>query len=242
MSESSQIIDGPEWDKSVRRLMEACKRNLVVEHALSSARFEIGDAWNDGDRQHGEEWAQAVPELPLARKTIRNCAYVASRIQGEQRDHALPWTHFREVAALPEPVQAKLLREAQEEGLTTRQLAKRIDPERDDPLPPEPATRQREEPIRLPEYLKWMRGQRCQLRTPDCTDGPGMGCHSNRQADGKGKGVKAHDVFVAIGCAACHRWLDEGASPRGDKEAVFDGALRRTLEIAFRAGVLGWRG
>jgi hypothetical protein len=40
-----------------------------------------------------------------------------------------------------------------------------------------------------------------------------MGCHSNRQEDGKGTSIKAHDVMAAC-CQACNAYFD---GP-GDKE------------------------
>lgn len=33
-------------------------------------------------------------------------------------------------------------------------------------------------------------------------------CHSNLQYHGKGKGIKAHDLFGFYGCARCHDWYD----------------------------------
>lgn len=32
--------------------------------------------------------------------------------------------------------------------------------------------------------------------------------HSNRTLHGKGKGIKAHDIFGAYLCLACHDWFD----------------------------------
>lgn len=32
--------------------------------------------------------------------------------------------------------------------------------------------------------------------------------HSNRTLHGKGKGIKAHDIFGAYLCLACHDWYD----------------------------------
>lgn len=33
-------------------------------------------------------------------------------------------------------------------------------------------------------------------------------CHSNESAHGKGKSIKASDIFGFIGCMSCHDWYD----------------------------------
>lgn len=46
-------------------------------------------------------------------------------------------------------------------------------------------------------------------------DGPDAGvtwAHSNWGVHGKGKGIKASDVFVAALCSICHRELDQGGT------------------------------
>lgn len=33
-------------------------------------------------------------------------------------------------------------------------------------------------------------------------------CHSNKYRHGKGRGIKAHDIFGFYGCLKCHDWFD----------------------------------
>lgn len=65
-------------------------------------------------------------------------------------------------------------------------------------------------------------------------------CHSNLTIHGKSGARKADDHYSVWGCAACHRWLDQGSAPRAQKESAFMAAhLRQVLEwraIAFDPG------
>lgn len=53
-------------------------------------------------------------------------------------------------------------------------------------------------------------------------------CHSNEARHGKGRGIKAHDVFGAWGCRACHHWYDEGPASREAKSEAFRSAMEAT--------------
>lgn len=53
-----------------------------------------------------------------------------------------------------------------------------------------------------------------------------VACHRN---EGKGMAQKQSDEFTACGCAACHRWYDQGPSPRDRKRAEFMGAHLRQV-------------
>lgn len=71
--------------------------------------------------------------------------------------------------------------------------------------------------------------------------GPDAGvtwAHSNQAIHGKGKGIKASDVYVAAMCAACHRELDQGKEwPAEVKVAVWTAAHRRTKLHALANGL-----
>src|SRR5690606_8631872 len=80
----------------------------------------------------------------------------------------------------------------------------------------------------------------CLLRVPGiCTHDRStvVCCHSNLSIHGKAGARKADDHYSVWGCAACHRWLDQGSAPRAQKEYAFMAAhLRQVLEwraIAF---------
>jgi hypothetical protein len=71
------------------------------------------------------------------------------------------------------------------------------------------------------------RGQPCYLRIPGiCTGQAHDPCHSNQAIHGKGKGIKAHDVYTVPGCRSCHNELDQGAQfDRAEKFAIWDRAF-----------------
>ena len=76
----------------------------------------------------------------------------------------------------------------------------------------------------------------CTLRRPGCTGTPTGPLHSNQLRHGKGRALKAHDLFHAAGCANCHRWLDEDPAPRADKDAAFQDAMEETWLEYWRQG------
>lgn len=61
--------------------------------------------------------------------------------------------------------------------------------------------------------------------------------HSNQGGHGKGKAIKASDVFVAAMCQACHEWLDQGPAPQEVKEAAWEAAHRLTKLHALANGL-----
>ena len=84
--------------------------------------------------------------------------------------------------------------------------------------------------------MEAIRGEQCLLLTPWCENGPAVPCHSNWHEDGKGRGRKADDLYVAAGCYACHKWLDEGMASRDEKREVFHTAFpsaRATRQFVF---------
>ena len=78
------------------------------------------------------------------------------------------------------------------------------------------------------------RGMPCLLQVPGvcCHDrATVVCCHSNLSIHGKAGARKADDHYSVWGCAACHRWLDQGQAPRAEKEGSFMAAhLRQVLE------------
>lgn len=80
----------------------------------------------------------------------------------------------------------------------------------------------------------------CTLQVPGVCVGYRRGemvwCHSNLDWHGKGKGLKSHDCFGAVGCPACHRWLD--AERHKGRQEIFLKGHARTFYIIFRDGLL----
>lgn len=72
-----------------------------------------------------------------------------------------------------------------------------------------------------------------------CEGGPGEPCHSNQSRHGKGGSIKAHDVFFASGCRACHMQLDQGKRfSREEKAEIWQRAHERTLLQLFQLGLV----
>lgn len=63
-------------------------------------------------------------------------------------------------------------------------------------------------------------------------DGTVCGAHSNQAIHGKGKGIKASDIYCASLCAYCHATLDYGVLlTREERLAMWSKAHIRTMEL-----------
>lgn len=68
--------------------------------------------------------------------------------------------------------------------------------------------------------------------------GPSDPAHSNQGAHGKGKGIKASDVFVAALCRADHNELDQGSRLTQDERvALWTNAWRKTVRELLKRGL-----
>ena len=81
-------------------------------------------------------------------------------------------------------------------------------------------------------------GQPCYLRIPGVCQGTANApCHSNESAHGKGKSIKAHDVFTVPGCNACHHELDQGKRlTREERVHYWREAFFRWVLFLFQTG------
>lgn len=67
---------------------------------------------------------------------------------------------------------------------------------------------------------------------------PSDPAHSNQAAHGKGKGIKASDVFVAAMCRVCHRMVDQGSHlTRAERLAIWTPAWHSTVRELLRRGL-----
>jgi len=89
--------------------------------------------------------------------------------------------------------------------------------------------------------LDAVRELHCQFQIPGVCDG-GVGadpCHSNQQLHGKGKSLKAHDCFVAAGCRACHREVDQGMRlSRDERVHYWQVAHDRTMLLLWQRDII----
>lgn len=62
--------------------------------------------------------------------------------------------------------------------------------------------------------------------------------HSNQSQHGKGRSIKASDVYTAALCATCHSALDQGSRlSREERVTLWTEAHRRTVRELLRRGL-----
>lgn len=67
---------------------------------------------------------------------------------------------------------------------------------------------------------------------------PSDPAHSNQSCHGKGKSIKASDVFVAALCRACHRMIDQGSKlSHEERITVWTVAWHSTVRELLRLGL-----
>jgi hypothetical protein len=97
--------------------------------------------------------------------------------------------------------------------------------------------RQKFQYFRSKKHLKNVASLPCQ----HCgLEGQTQAAHSNMAVHGKGRGIKASDVFAAALCFACHHDLDAGHSlTKEQKQKMFFAALKSTwIELQKRGLIL----
>ena len=95
-----------------------------ISHSLS---FFVGDWLNEGEKEYGDKYVQAVHFTDYRIETLRNVKYVCNAVKREVRIDApnVSFTHHRLVAPLAEDpaLQRQLLEQARDEGISTRDFA-----------------------------------------------------------------------------------------------------------------------
>ena len=86
----------------------------------------IGDLLVWGEVRFGEEFAQLEAELDLPPQTAANWRWVAASVKPSRRREKLTWSHHAEVARLPAKVQDALLRRAEKDSWTVRELREHV--------------------------------------------------------------------------------------------------------------------
>ena len=63
-------------------------------------------------------------------------------------------------------------------------------------------------------------------------DGTVVAAHSNQSRHGKGRGIKASDIYVAALCSVCHHQIDQGfLFSRVEKAVMWDEAHEKTVRL-----------
>ena len=90
--------------------------------------------------------------------------------------------------------------------------------------------------VRSPKLMQAYRQIPCQ----HCgvADGTVVGAHSNQAEHGKGRGIKASDVFCASLCHRCHMEVDQGRTmSRTERAEVWTEAHVKTVDELVRRGL-----
>jgi hypothetical protein len=83
--------------------------------------------------------------------------------------------------------------------------------------------------VRNRAILEACREFSCQYCGAD--DGTVVAAHSNQSRHGKGRGIKASDIYVAALCHSCHAQVDQGKMSRAAKLEMWEEAHRRTARL-----------
>lgn len=71
-----------------------------------------------------------------------------------------------------------------------------------------------------------------------CDDGTVCAAHSNQSQHGKGKSIKASDIYVASLCFTCHSELDQGSRlSRDERVEMWMTAHRKTVRLLLARGL-----
>lgn len=84
----------------------------------------IGDWVNYGEAAYGEKYSQALEATGLEYGTLRNYAWVASRIEVSRRHDNLSFSHHFELAAMEPDIQDEWLDAAEATGMSASELRK----------------------------------------------------------------------------------------------------------------------
>lgn len=116
----SAVFDGSlsigSWSTAVARLSSL----------ESSVPWWIGDALVFGESSYGNKYADAVEATGRSLKTLKNYAWVSRAVPVENRDPALPWRLYREVARLDAAEQRVWLDRARSEGWIADDLRREL--------------------------------------------------------------------------------------------------------------------
>ena len=94
---------------------------LIVQ-IYRSSQWWIGDWLNFGENKWGEMYSQALESTPYSYRTLATAKWVSNKIEMARRRETLSFSHHKEVAALEPAEQIKMLKKAEENGLTHKDL------------------------------------------------------------------------------------------------------------------------
>jgi hypothetical protein len=91
-----------------------------------SVQWWLGDWISFGRRRWGEHYTEALETTGFDHQRLRSAKYVASQFELPRRRNHLSWSHHRAVASLETTDAARLLDEAEREGLSAMAMRSRF--------------------------------------------------------------------------------------------------------------------
>lgn len=98
----------------------------TLRYLEKSILFWVGDWINYGEKNFGEKYSQAIESTGYDVQTLKNAAWVASKVEKSRRRDNLSFSHHAEVASLPPKEQEEMLDQVQEHGMTRQELRRAI--------------------------------------------------------------------------------------------------------------------
>ena len=96
--------------------------------------------------------------------------------------------------------------------------------------------------IRSKKILASAKGEQCTIQYGWCCDPETVRfIHSNESEDGKGRGIKAEDIYGAYACHVCDQWLDspsENGQQADLKYYYFHRGMKRTWKRLIEKGLI----
>ena len=101
-----------EWENEIK----------AVTAARWQTAWKLGDLLNYGEREYGEQYAQALDATHYEYNTLAKFKHVAARFQSLRRRKSLSWSHHEAVASLPPKEADKWLENAEIGGWSRAEL------------------------------------------------------------------------------------------------------------------------
>lgn len=95
--------------------------------SAASVLWWLGDWWAYGEHHYGQRKAATVLEgFPYAFQTCADAGWLARVFETSRRREVLPWSHHKEVAALPPGIADEFLEAAQINGWSEKELRQQV--------------------------------------------------------------------------------------------------------------------
>ena len=119
-------IDDVSYEPAPLTFEEWQGKLATLEQITTSLPWWIGDLLLYGQAHFGEQYSQALPDLPYKQEYLYQCHYLARLFPKERRRADLSWSHHVCVMSLSAQQQDRYLEQAVEERWTVRDLRAQV--------------------------------------------------------------------------------------------------------------------